>query len=52
MANKLLEARGGNKVGKNWASRFITRSDELKRSLNWAKDYQRNKQEDPVVVGN
>jgi hypothetical protein len=30
MANKLLGARGGELVGKHWAERFVTRSDELK----------------------
>ena len=50
MANKLLEARGRQKVGKNWAPRFVTRSDKLKMSFNWAKDRQRAKQEDPVVI--
>ena len=52
MANKLLEARGGEKVGKNWASRFVTRSEDLKMSFIRAKDYQRNKQEDLMVIGN
>lgn len=50
MANKLLEVRGQGKVGKCWASRFIKRSDELKMSFNRAKDRQRAKQEDPVVI--
>jgi hypothetical protein len=52
MANKLLEARGGGKVGKNWTSRFVERSDELKMSFNRAKDRQRKKQEDPEIINN
>jgi hypothetical protein len=38
MADKLLGIRGGEPVGKNWAERFITRSDKLKIALNRAKD--------------
>jgi hypothetical protein len=38
MANKLLEARGQEKVGKNWPSRFIARLNELKMAFNRAKD--------------
>ena len=52
MANKLLEARGGGMVSKNWTRRFVKRSDELKMSFNRAKDRQRAKQEDPVIISN
>ena len=38
MANKLLGVRGGEPVGKHWADRFVTRSDELKMAFNRAKD--------------
>ena len=41
MADKLLAVRGGQPVGKRWAERFITRSDELKMAFNRAKDRQR-----------
>jgi hypothetical protein len=34
MADKLLGARGGKPVGKNWAARFVTRSDALKMAFN------------------
>lgn len=34
MANELLEARGEEKVGKNWASRLVTRLEDLKISFN------------------
>jgi RecB family endonuclease NucS len=51
MADKLLGVRGGKPVGKHWAERFITRSDELKMAFNRAKDRQRILQEDPEVIG-
>ena len=38
IADKLLSIRGGELVGKNWAERFVTRSDELKMAFNRAKD--------------
>lgn len=50
MANKLLGARGGEPVGKRWAERFVTRSDELKMAFNRAKDRQRLLQEDPGTI--
>ena len=34
MADKLLAARGGELVGKNWAERFIPRLDKLKIAFN------------------
>ena len=51
MADKLLGVRGGQPVGKHWAERFVTRSDELKMAFNRAKDRQRILQEDPTVIG-
>ena len=50
MADKLLGIGGGEPVGKNWAERFGTRSDELKMAFNRAKDRQRILQEDPEVI--
>ena len=50
MANKILGARGGDPVGKNWAGRFVARSSELKTAFNRAKDRQRILQEDPKVI--
>jgi DDE superfamily endonuclease/helix-turn-helix, Psq domain len=50
MADKLLGVRGGEPVGKHWAERFVTRSDELKMAFNRAKDRQRILQEDPTVI--
>jgi hypothetical protein len=51
MADKLLGVRGCEPVGKHWAERFVTRSDELKMAFNRAKDRQRILQEDPAVIG-
>jgi len=51
MANKLLKARGEGPVGINWPSRFVNRSEELKMAFNRARDHQRIKQEDPIVIG-
>ena len=50
MADKLLGVRGGQPVGKHWAERFVTRSDELKMAFNRAKDRQRILQEDPKII--
>ena len=50
MADKLLSVRGGESVGKHWAERFVSRSDELKTVFNRAKDRQRILQEDPQVI--
>ncbi|KAL5375218.1 hypothetical protein PMIN02_013148 [Paraphaeosphaeria minitans] len=51
MADKLLAARGGKPVGKNWPERFVTRSTELKMAFSRAKDRQRILQEDPELIG-
>jgi hypothetical protein len=51
MADKVLGVRGGKPVGKHWAERFVTRSDELKMAFNRAKDCQRILQEDPETIG-
>jgi hypothetical protein len=50
MADKLLSARGGEPVGKNWAERFVTRLEELKTAFNRAKDRKRILQEDPEII--
>jgi len=39
------------KVGKNWATNFITRQPALKSRFNRKYDYQRAKCEDPKVIG-
>jgi predicted RNA-binding protein with EMAP domain len=51
MADKLLGIRDSEPVGKHWAERFVTRSDELKMAFNRAKDRQRILQEDPEIIG-
>ena len=51
MADKVLGVRGGQPVGKHWAERFVTRSDQLKMAFNRAKDRQRILQEDPETIG-
>jgi hypothetical protein len=50
MADKLLDVRGGGLVGKHWAERFITRSDELKIVFNRVKDLQRILQENLEII--
>jgi hypothetical protein len=50
MADKLLGVRSGEPVGKHWAERFVTRSDQLKMAFNQAKDRQRILQEDPEII--
>ena len=50
MANKLLTARGKDKVGKNWASNFVRRTPELKTRFNHKYDYQRALNENPKVI--
>jgi hypothetical protein len=34
MADKLLAVRSGKPVGKHWAERFVTQSDQLKMAFN------------------
>jgi hypothetical protein len=51
MADKLLGVWGGEPVGKHWAEKFVTRSDELKMAFNWAKGCQRILQDDPEIIG-
>ena len=41
IANKILASRTDIRVGKNWAQRFVTRTEELKIAFNRAKDRQR-----------
>ena len=50
MANKILGSRTDTRVGKCWAQRFVTRTEELRMAYNRAKDRQRIKQEDPEVI--
>jgi len=50
IADQLLAARGGTPVGKNWAERFVSRTEQLKMAFNRAKDRQRIVQEDPELI--
>lgn len=45
-----MSARDGKLVGKCWARRFVTHSNELKMAFNRAKDHQRKLQEDPEII--
>jgi hypothetical protein len=50
MANRLLADRDASPVGKNWASNFVKRHQELKTRFNRKYDYQRAKCEDPTLI--
>jgi hypothetical protein len=50
IANLLLQKRGAQRVGKNWADRFVARRPELKTRLNRVYDYQRGLCEDPAII--
>ena len=50
IADKMLAVRDRTPVGKNWAERFVSRTEELKMAFNRAKDRQRILQEDPEVI--
>lgn len=47
MANRLLEIRGGGRVGKNWTSNFVRRQPTLQTRFSRQIDYQRVLCEDP-----
>ena len=51
MANFILESRGGRRVGKLWAHRFVQRRPELKTRFNRVYDFQRALCEDPNLIG-
>jgi hypothetical protein len=51
MANYILESRGGKRVGKLWAHRFVQRRPELKTRFNRVYDFQRALCEDPELIG-
>ena len=50
MANRLLDQRGAQRVGKNWTSNFIRRHSELKTRYTRRYDYQRALCEDPNLI--
>ena len=51
MANFILESRGGGRVGKLWAHRFVQRQPALKTRFNRVYDFQRALCEDPELIG-
>ena len=51
IANLILDSRGGKRVGKLWAHRFIQRQPELKTRFNRVYDFQRALCEDPELIG-
>ncbi len=50
IANYILESRGGKRVGKLWAHRFVQRRPELKTRFNRVYDFQRALCEDPELI--
>ena len=50
MANKLLEERGSNPIGKNWVDNFVKRTAELRTRWRRPYDHQRAACEDPVAI--
>ena len=50
MAEKLLRERDGEPLGKCWAERFVTRTDDLRTAFSQAKDRQRTQQEDLEII--
>ena len=50
MANKLLEERGSNPVGKNWVDNFVKRTAELRTRWSRPYDHQRAACEDPAAI--
>jgi hypothetical protein len=51
MASLLATQRpGARPVGKNWATNFVKRHDDLNSKWNRKYDYQRSKCEDPVLI--
>ena len=51
MANFILESRGGERVGKLWAHRFVQRQLALKTRFNRVYDFQRALCEDSELIG-
>ena len=50
IANKLLRAQGKDLVSINQPAQFVSYLDKLKIKFTQARDYQRMKQEDPIVI--
>ncbi|KAB2098606.1 hypothetical protein AG0111_0g13141 [Alternaria gaisen] len=50
MADKLLQERESNPVGKNWVDNFIKRTPELRTRWSRPYDHQRATCEDPAII--
>jgi hypothetical protein len=50
MANQLLAARDGGKVGENWTYRFIQRKPRIKSQVSRPRDYRRVLCSDPAII--
>jgi hypothetical protein len=50
MANRIIAARQGERLGLRWAGNFVRRQPELRIRLHRKYDYQRAKCEDPEVI--
>ena len=51
MANYILQSRGGKRVGKLWAHRFVQRQPDLRTRFNRVYDFQRALCKDPELIG-
>jgi transcriptional regulator with XRE-family HTH domain len=51
IANYILKSRGGKRVSKLWAHRFVQRQPALKTRFNRVYDFQRALCEDPELIG-
>ena len=50
MADQLLAARGGGKVGENWASNLVRRKPEVKSQVNRLHDHQGALCSNPAII--
>ena len=50
MADQLLAARGGGKVGENWVYRFIQRRSGIKSQVSRPRDYRRVLCSDTAII--
>ena len=51
MANLILASRGGKRVSKRWAHRFVQRRPELKMRFSRVYDFQKALCENPETIG-
>jgi hypothetical protein len=50
MADQLLAARSGGKVGENWVYRFIQQKSGIKSQVSRPRDYQRVLCSDTAII--